>query len=55
MNLIQKHKQKSVKAFLFLLMIGMLSGLYGFYGGHDHTFNNTREAPWGSNLATGGV
>lgn len=34
---------------LFALMAfaGIAAGLYAFYAGHHHMYNNTREMPWG--------
>ncbi len=36
-------------ALLFALMaaVGVGVGLYAFYAGHHHVYNNTREMPWG--------
>ena len=47
MQVIRYHQSKIVKFFLGLMVIGLMAGAYGFYQGHDHAFNNTREVPWG--------
>ena len=33
--------------FGLLAVVGVCLGLYGFYAGHEHVYNNTREMPWG--------
>ncbi len=38
--------------FGLLLLAGMGTGLYGFFAGHEHVYNNTREVPWGLLIST---
>lgn len=38
--------------FGLLLISGIAVGLYGFYAGHEHVYNNTREVPWGLLIST---
>jgi Ni/Fe-hydrogenase subunit HybB-like protein len=38
--------------FALLLLVGIGTGLTGFFVGHEHIFNNTREVPWGLLIAT---
>lgn len=38
--------------FGLLLLIGVGVGLVGFFVGHEHIFNNTREVPWGLLIST---
>lgn len=33
--------------FALLAVAGIAAGLYAFYEGHHHMYNNTREMPWG--------
>ncbi|MGI6657780.1 MAG: NrfD/PsrC family molybdoenzyme membrane anchor subunit [Desulfobulbus sp.] len=35
-----------------VLVIGALVGVAGFFIGHEHIFNNTREVPWGLLIST---
>ena len=35
-----------------LLIAGIGVGLYGFFVGHEHVYNNTREVPWGLLIST---
>ncbi len=37
--------------FGLLLISGIAIGLYGFFVGHEHVFNTTREVPWGLIIA----
>jgi molybdopterin-containing oxidoreductase family membrane subunit len=39
-------------AFGLLLIVGVGVGLAGFFIGHEHIFNNTREVPWGLLIST---
>ncbi len=34
-------------AFFLMALVGIGTGLYGFYTGHHEVYNNTREMPWG--------
>lgn len=38
--------------FGLLLVVGVGVGLAGFFIGHEHLFNNTREVPWGLLIST---
>jgi molybdopterin-containing oxidoreductase family membrane subunit len=38
--------------FGLLLLAGVGVGLVGFFVGHEHIFNNTREVPWGLLIST---
>ena len=38
--------------FGLLLLAGVGVGLYGFFVGHEHVYNNTREVPWGLLIST---
>lgn len=38
--------------FGLLLLVGVGVGLAGFFIGHEHIFNNTREVPWGLLIST---
>ncbi len=38
--------------FGLLLITGLGVGLYGFFVGHEHVYNNTREVPWGLLIST---
>ena len=38
--------------FGLMLIAGVVTGLYGFYVGHEHLYNNTREVPWGLLIST---
>jgi len=38
--------------FGLLLIVGVGVGLAGFFIGHEHIFNNTREVPWGLLIST---
>jgi molybdopterin-containing oxidoreductase family membrane subunit len=38
---------KATLFFLLMLVAGVGAGLYAFYAGHHHVYNNTREMPWG--------
>jgi len=38
--------------FGLLLIVGVGVGLYGFFVGHEHVYNNTREVPWGLLIST---
>jgi len=38
--------------FGLLLIVGLGVGLAGFFIGHEHIFNNTREVPWGLLIST---
>jgi len=38
--------------FGLLLIVGVGVGIAGFFIGHEHIFNNTREVPWGLLIAT---
>jgi molybdopterin-containing oxidoreductase family membrane subunit len=38
--------------FGLLLLAGVGTGLYGFFAGHEHVYNNTREVPWGLLIST---
>ena len=38
--------------FGLLLVSGLAVGLYGFFVGHEHVYNNTREVPWGLLIST---
>lgn len=38
--------------FGLLLLSGLAVGMYGFWVGHEHIFNNTREMPWGLLIST---
>ena len=38
--------------FGILTIIGVAMGLYGFYAGHEHVYNTTREMPWGLLIST---
>jgi len=38
--------------FGLLLVVGVGVGLAGFFIGHEHIFNNTREVPWGLLIST---
>jgi len=38
--------------FGLLLVVGVGVGLAGFFIGHEHMFNNTREVPWGLLIST---
>lgn len=38
--------------FGLLLITGVGVGLYGFFVGHEHVYNNTREVPWGLLIST---
>jgi molybdopterin-containing oxidoreductase family membrane subunit len=38
--------------FGLLLLVGLGVGLAGFFIGHEHIFNNTREVPWGLLIST---
>jgi molybdopterin-containing oxidoreductase family membrane subunit len=38
--------------FGLLLIVGVGVGIVGFFIGHEHIFNNTREVPWGLLIAT---
>ncbi len=43
---------KVVTGLFGLLMItGVIIGIYGFFVGHEHVFNTTREVPWGLIIA----
>lgn len=39
-------------AFALLLFAGIATGLYGFYAGHEHVYNVSREVPWGLLIST---
>lgn len=39
-------------AFGALLFIGIAVGLYGFFAGHEHVYNISREVPWGLLIST---
>ncbi len=39
-------------AFGIMLLAGLGVGLAGFFLGHEHLYNNTREVPWGLLIAT---
>ncbi len=39
-------------AFGLMLIVGVGVGLAGFFIGHEHIFNNTREVPWGLLIST---
>ena len=41
----------SIVIFALLSLVGIGSGLYSFYAGHEHTFGTTREVPWGILIA----
>ena len=38
--------------FGLLMLAGVGVGLAGFFIGHEHIFNNTREVPWGLLIST---
>ncbi|WP_456388148.1 NrfD/PsrC family molybdoenzyme membrane anchor subunit [Desulfolithobacter sp.] len=38
--------------FGLLLFTGIGVGVYGFFVGHEHVYNNTREVPWGLLIST---
>ncbi|MEN8139627.1 MAG: NrfD/PsrC family molybdoenzyme membrane anchor subunit [Thermodesulfobacteriota bacterium] len=38
--------------FALIALIGVTAGLYGFFAGHHHIYNNTREMPWGILIST---
>jgi len=38
--------------FGLLMIAGIFTGLYGFFVGHEHVYNNTREVPWGLLIST---
>ena len=38
--------------FGLLMIVGVGVGLAGFFVGHEHMFNNTREVPWGLLIST---
>jgi molybdopterin-containing oxidoreductase family membrane subunit len=38
--------------FGLLMIVGIFTGLYGFFVGHEHVYNNTREVPWGLLIST---
>lgn len=38
--------------FGIVLVVGVLVGVAGFFIGHEHIFNNTREVPWGLLIST---
>ena len=38
--------------FGLLLLSGVAVGLYGFFAGHEHVYNNYREVPWGLLIST---
>ncbi|HFQ90884.1 MAG TPA: polysulfide reductase NrfD [Desulfobulbus sp.] len=44
----------NVLAALFglLLLVGISAGVYAFFVGHEHAYNNTREVPWGLLIST---
>ncbi len=33
------------------MLVGVVAGLYGFFVGHEHVYNTTREIPWGILIA----
>lgn len=39
-------------AFGLLLLVGIATGLYGFFVGHEHVYNVSREVPWGLLIST---
>ena len=39
-------------AFALLLFVGVVTGLYGFFVGHEHVYNVSREVPWGLLIST---
>ncbi|WP_028585456.1 NrfD/PsrC family molybdoenzyme membrane anchor subunit [Desulfogranum mediterraneum] len=39
-------------AFGLLLAVGIATGLYGFFVGHEHVYNVSREVPWGLLIST---
>ncbi len=39
-------------AFGLLLCAGVCTGLYGFWAGHEHVYNISREVPWGLLIST---
>ena len=38
---------KATLVFALMAVVGISAGLYAFYAGHHHVYNNTREMPWG--------
>ncbi len=38
--------------FGLLLIAGIGAGVYAFFAGHEHAYNNTREVPWGLLIST---
>ncbi len=38
--------------FGLLMLVGLVIGIYGFFVGHEHVYNNTREVPWGLLIST---
>jgi molybdopterin-containing oxidoreductase family membrane subunit len=38
---------KATVIFILMAVAGIGAGLYSFYAGHHHVYNNTREMPWG--------
>ena len=42
----------SVAIFALLSLVGIASGLYTLYAGHDHTLGTSRGVPWGILIAT---
>jgi len=48
------NSQVKIMSGLFglLLVVGVAVGLAGFFIGHEHMFNNTREVPWGLLIST---
>ena len=42
----------TVAILALLLLVGVASGLYSLYVGHEHVFGTSREVPWGILVAT---